>query len=93
MADDKMKTIILITLFLIAGCSSAPPQPSMSKDVAMRILETEDPESKAAILALQEHEKLEYHTHRKEREAHLQTGEPVAPSPFASGRTGINQSR
>jgi hypothetical protein len=88
-----MKHAILITLLLVAGCTSATHPPSMSKAEAMRVLESQDPNSKDAILALQEHAKLEYQAHQKEREAHLQAGEPVAPSTFASERTGINQSQ
>ena len=63
----------------------------MSKDEAMRILENEDPCSREAILAIRYHAQLEYEAQRKERNARLQAGEAVDPSPFASGRTGIDQ--
>jgi hypothetical protein len=87
-----MKTILLcVALLLSAGCATRKPEPLMAKAEAMRILEHENPNSKEAILALQEHAKREYEAQRRERDARLLSGEAVEPSPFASGRTGINQ--
>jgi hypothetical protein len=85
-----MRTILAIGLLLVTGCACRQPSASMSKDEAIRILENEDPSSRKAIRALRYHAQLEYDAQRKEHLARLQAGEAVEPSPFASGRTGID---